>query len=65
MARTAIEMPKLGYDMETGTIGEWLKQVGDAVARGDVIAEIETEKAHGRDGSHHQRDPRGADLGTR
>ncbi len=45
MARTAIEMPKLGYDMETGTIGEWLKQVGDVVARGDVIAEIETEKA--------------------
>lgn len=44
MARIAIEMPKLGYDMETGTIGAWVKQVGDTIARGDVIAEIETEK---------------------
>ena len=45
MARVPIEMPKLGYDMETGAIGAWVKQVGDSVARGDVIAEIETEKA--------------------
>ena len=44
MARVPIEMPKLGYDMESGAIGAWLKQVGDTVARGDVIAEIETEK---------------------
>ncbi|MFV2062072.1 MAG: biotin/lipoyl-containing protein [Chloroflexota bacterium] len=45
MARIAIEMPKFGYDMESGTIGTWLKQVGDTIARGDVIAEIETEKS--------------------
>ncbi|HET7676526.1 MAG TPA: lipoyl domain-containing protein [Candidatus Limnocylindrales bacterium] len=45
MARIAIEMPKLGYDMESGRVGSWLKQVGDTVARGDVIAEIETDKA--------------------
>lgn len=45
MARIAIEMPKLGYDMETGTIAAWVKQVGDSVARGDIIAEIETEKS--------------------
>jgi len=45
MARTAIEMPKLGYDMETGSIAAWVKQVGDTVARGDIIAEIETEKS--------------------
>jgi len=44
MARIPIEMPKLGYDMETGVIGAWVKQVGDLVARGDVIAEIETDK---------------------
>jgi pyruvate/2-oxoglutarate dehydrogenase complex dihydrolipoamide acyltransferase (E2) component len=44
MARTAIEMPKLGYDMETGAIGSWLKQVGDRVERGEPIAEIETDK---------------------
>lgn len=44
MARIPIEMPKLGYDMETGTIGSWLKGVGDSVSRGDAIAEIETDK---------------------
>jgi pyruvate/2-oxoglutarate dehydrogenase complex dihydrolipoamide acyltransferase (E2) component len=44
MARIPIEMPKLGYSMETGTIGGWLKGVGDVVARGDAIAEIETDK---------------------
>jgi pyruvate dehydrogenase E2 component (dihydrolipoamide acetyltransferase) len=45
MARTSIEMPKLGYDMETGSIAAWVKNVGDTVARGDIIAEIETEKS--------------------
>ena len=44
MARIPIEMPKLGYDMEVGTIGSWQKQIGDQVSRGDVIAEIETDK---------------------
>ena len=44
MARIAIEMPKLGYDMETGVVSSWLKQVGDAVARGEAIAEVETDK---------------------
>ncbi len=45
MARIAIEMPKLGYDMETGTVAGWLKHQGDAVTRGEVIAEIETDKS--------------------
>ena len=45
MARIAIEMPKLGYDMEVGTIAAWVKNVGDTVSRGDVLAEIETEKS--------------------
>lgn len=45
MARIAIEMPRLGYDMESGKIGAWVKKVGDKVGRGDVIAEIETEKS--------------------
>lgn len=44
MARIPIEMPKLGYDMETGKVGGWLKRVGDRIARGDVVAEIETDK---------------------
>src|SRR4029079_3040985 len=45
MARIPIEMPRMGYDMETGTIAAWTKQVGDTVARGDVLAEIETEQS--------------------
>jgi pyruvate/2-oxoglutarate dehydrogenase complex dihydrolipoamide acyltransferase (E2) component len=44
MARIAISMPKLGYDMAEGTVVAWVRQVGDRIARGDVIAEIETEK---------------------
>jgi pyruvate/2-oxoglutarate dehydrogenase complex dihydrolipoamide acyltransferase (E2) component len=42
--RVPIEMPKLGYDMETGRIASWLKAVGDQVKRGEAIAEIETDK---------------------
>ncbi len=45
MARVPIQMPKLGYDMESGKVGGWLKHVGDAITRGDVIAEIETDKS--------------------
>lgn len=44
MARVAIEMPHLGNDMETGRIAGWLKQPGDAISRGESIAEIETDK---------------------
>jgi pyruvate dehydrogenase E2 component (dihydrolipoamide acetyltransferase) len=43
--RIPIELSQLGYDMETGRIAAWTRDVGDVVARGDVIAEIETEKA--------------------
>ena len=43
--RNPIEMPAIGFDQEMATLAGWTKQVGDAVARGDVIAEIETEKA--------------------
>lgn len=37
-------MPALGADMEKGTIVTWLKQPGEAVKRGELIAEVETEK---------------------
>ena len=37
-------MPKMGFDMEQGKIVRWLKQEGDAVERGEKVAEIETEK---------------------
>jgi pyruvate dehydrogenase E2 component (dihydrolipoyllysine-residue acetyltransferase) len=45
MARIAIDLPALGFDMETGRLAAWLKQVGDTVRKGDAIAEVETEKA--------------------
>jgi pyruvate dehydrogenase E2 component (dihydrolipoamide acetyltransferase) len=37
-------MPSLGSDMEAGTLIEWLKQPGDAVHRGDIVAVVETQK---------------------
>ncbi|HVY29643.1 MAG TPA: dihydrolipoamide acetyltransferase family protein [Polyangiaceae bacterium] len=37
-------MPSLGADMEAGTLALWRKQPGDVVQRGDIIAEVETEK---------------------
>jgi pyruvate dehydrogenase E2 component (dihydrolipoamide acetyltransferase) len=43
--RTEIVMPKLSDTMEEGTILQWRKQVGDAIAAGEVIAEVETDKA--------------------
>ncbi len=42
--RIAVEMPNLGHDIETGKIVAWVKKIGDTVTRGDVIAEVETEK---------------------
>ena len=41
---TEITMPSMGADMTEGTVVKWLKSEGDAVQRGDKIAEIETDK---------------------
>jgi len=40
-----VTMPKLGFDMAEGTLVRWVKAEGDSVQKGDVIAEIETDKA--------------------
>ena len=40
-----ITLPKLGFDMAEGTLVRWLKQVGDPVKKGDVLLEVETDKA--------------------
>ena len=40
-----INMPRLSDTMEEGTVASWLKKVGDAVKEGDILAEIETDKA--------------------
>ncbi len=42
---TRIVMPQMGYDMREGTVVRWRKKEGDEVSRGEVIAEIETDKA--------------------
>ena len=42
---TNIEMPKLSDTMTEGTLVKWNKQVGDTIEIGDVIAEVETDKA--------------------
>ncbi|MFD2907358.1 2-oxo acid dehydrogenase subunit E2 [Flavobacterium ardleyense] len=40
-----VTMPRLSDTMSTGTVATWLKQVGDSVNEGDILAEIETDKA--------------------
>ncbi len=42
--RVELKMPKAGEEMTTGTIAKWLKAPGDAVERGEPIAEVETDK---------------------
>ncbi len=40
-----ITMPRLSDTMEEGTVASWLKKVGDKISEGDILAEIETDKA--------------------
>ncbi|GAA4237114.1 pyruvate dehydrogenase complex dihydrolipoamide acetyltransferase [Postechiella marina] len=40
-----VNMPRLSDTMEEGTVAAWLKQVGDKIEEGDILAEIETDKA--------------------
>ena len=42
---TIITMPRLSDTMTDGTVATWLKKVGDKVSEGDMLAEIETDKA--------------------
>lgn len=42
---TIIKMPRLSDTMTEGTVATWLKKVGDKVSEGDILAEIETDKA--------------------
>ena len=42
---TPIEMPKLGNTVEECLIARWRRQPGDTVAAGEIIADIETDKA--------------------
>lgn len=43
--RVPIRMPQLGFDMPVGRLTAWIARVGDGVAKGQLIADIETEKA--------------------
>ena len=42
---TIITMPRLSDTMTEGTVASWLKKVGDKISEGDILAEIETDKA--------------------
>ncbi len=42
--RVPVALPKWGMNMVEGTVAAWLKEVGDAVAEGEAIAEIATDK---------------------
>ena len=41
-----ITVPELGESVAQATVGTWLKQLGDAVAIGDPVVELETEKVN-------------------
>ncbi len=41
----AFNMPKIGMTMEEGTVVRWRKAVGEEVKKGDVLLEVETDKA--------------------
>src|SRR5437588_4215638 len=43
---TEVVMPRLSDTMDSGTVAKWLKHEGDQVAKGDIIAEIETDKSN-------------------
>src|SRR6266403_5969466 len=45
MAISKVVMPKLSEQMETGKIIKWLKNEGDRIQSGDILAEVETDKA--------------------
>jgi pyruvate/2-oxoglutarate dehydrogenase complex dihydrolipoamide acyltransferase (E2) component len=47
MAQVEVRLPQWGMGMTEGTVLAWLKQVGDTVAEGEEIAEIDTAKATG------------------
>lgn len=49
-----INMPRLSDTMEEGTVAKWNKKVGDTVYEGDILAEIETDKATMEFESFHQ-----------
>ena len=40
-----ISIPRLGWSMEEGTFAGWRKEAGDAIRRGDILFELEGEKA--------------------
>jgi pyruvate dehydrogenase E2 component (dihydrolipoamide acetyltransferase) len=42
---TVINMPRLSDTMTEGTVATWLKKIGDKISEGDILAEIETDKA--------------------
>ena len=45
MSRVQIRMPNLGAEAATGRVAAWLAGVGQVIAVGDVVAELETDKA--------------------
>ncbi|HET6314902.1 MAG TPA: lipoyl domain-containing protein, partial [Chloroflexota bacterium] len=44
MTETVVKMPRLADTLVEGTVGKWFKQVGDAVASGEPLVSIETDK---------------------
>ena len=45
MSRVDVIMPKMGATMTEGTVGKWRVEPGQSVAVGDILCEVETDKA--------------------
>ena len=45
MSLESITLPRLGETMEEGTMSKWCVAVGESFSRGDILAEVETDKA--------------------
>jgi len=41
-----VSMPRLSDTMQEGTISHWIKKIGDEIKKGDILAEVETDKAN-------------------
>ena len=52
-----VTMPRLGWTMEEGVFGEWLKQDGDEVKAGDLLFTVEGDKATQEVGGVRGRNP--------
>ena len=55
MSDTAIHVPELGDSVSAGVVGRWLKDVGEAVRKGEPLVELQSDKVKPRGRSARRR----------